>query len=112
MQGAVGPFDRLFEAPRDEMSDSDINVVAKGMPMNGLKRRARSMASIAASGSLRTAWIIPLADQVRAKSNPLSPGTEGPNPALSSEESCERWSPLRPGREQRSRLLAALAGPP
>ena len=33
MQGAVGPFDRLFEAPRDEMSDSDINGVAKGMPI-------------------------------------------------------------------------------
>ena len=24
VQGAVGPFDRLFEAPRGEMSDSDI----------------------------------------------------------------------------------------
>ena len=34
MQGAVGPFDRLFEAPRDEMSDSDISGVAKGgMPI-------------------------------------------------------------------------------
>ena len=30
MQRAVGPFDRLFEAPRDEMSDSDINGVARG----------------------------------------------------------------------------------
>ena len=33
MQGAVDPFDRLFEAPRDEMSDSDINGVARGMPI-------------------------------------------------------------------------------
>jgi len=33
MQGAVDPFDRLFEAPRYEMSDSDINGVARGMPI-------------------------------------------------------------------------------
>jgi hypothetical protein len=30
VQGAVGPFDRLFEAPRGEMSDSHINGVTKG----------------------------------------------------------------------------------
>src|SRR5215468_4642767 len=32
VQNAVDPFDRLFEAPRDEMSDSDINGVARGKP--------------------------------------------------------------------------------
>src|SRR5205814_7191312 len=30
VQGAVGPFDRLFEASRGEMSDSDITGVVKG----------------------------------------------------------------------------------
>jgi len=39
-------------------------------------------------------------------------GTERSNPFRSSEKSCERWSPLRLGREERSRLPAALAGPP
>ena len=42
MQGAVGPFDRLFEAPRDEMSDSDINGVAKGMPIERALELAQS----------------------------------------------------------------------
>ena len=63
VQGAVGPFDRLFEASRGEMSDSDITRVEKVYGSNGLKRRARSMASIAASGWLRHAWILPLAHQ-------------------------------------------------
>ena len=63
VQGAVGPFDRLFEASRGEMSDSDITRVEKVYGSNGLKRRARSMASIAASGWLRRAWIFPLAVQ-------------------------------------------------
>jgi hypothetical protein len=31
MQGAVGPFDRLFKAARGEMSDSEIIGVAKGI---------------------------------------------------------------------------------
>ena len=31
MQGAVGPVDRLFEAPRGEMSDGDSNGVERGM---------------------------------------------------------------------------------
>ena len=48
VQGAVGPFDRLFEAPRGEMSESDINGVAKGIrieraqtarPFDGFDRR-------------------------------------------------------------------------
>jgi len=30
VQGAVGPFDRLFEASRGEMSESDMNCVGKG----------------------------------------------------------------------------------
>ena len=84
MQGAVGPVDRLFEASRNEMSDSDITGVKKVYGSNGLKRRARSMASIAASGWLRIAWIIPLdlapnhggrhpaRQQDRARPGPLS----------------------------------------
>src|SRR5262249_53891439 len=30
VQGAVGPFDRLFESSRNEMSGSDMNCVGKG----------------------------------------------------------------------------------
>ena len=63
VQGAVGPFDRLFEAPRGEMSDSGTIGAGKVNGSNGLKRRARSTASIAASGWLRSAWINPLAIQ-------------------------------------------------
>ena len=47
VQGAVGPFDRLFEAPRGEMSDSDDNGADKGIlertqtvrPFDGFDRR-------------------------------------------------------------------------
>ena len=48
VQGAVGPFDRLFEASRDEMSGSGINGVEKGIrieraqtarPLAGFDRR-------------------------------------------------------------------------
>ena len=63
VQGAVGPFDHLFETSCGAMSDGDIKGVKKVYGSNGLKRRARSRALIAASGWLRTAWIIPLADQ-------------------------------------------------
>ena len=44
----------------------------------------------------------------RIRSSPLETliaprGTDGSNPASSSEESCGRWSPMGLGREQRSR---------
>ena len=48
MQSAVGLLDRLFEAPRDEMSDSDIKGVDEGQrikraqaarPLEGINRR-------------------------------------------------------------------------
>jgi len=48
VQGAVGPFDRLFEAPRGEMSDSDNKDAVKGRrieraqtarPFDGFDRR-------------------------------------------------------------------------
>ena len=63
VQGAIGPFDRLFKAPRGEMSDSDINGVDKGIrieraqtarPFEGFDRRL---------GWLRSAWLPPLAAQ-------------------------------------------------
>jgi len=63
VQGAVGPFNRLFEEPRDEMSDSDIDGVEKGIRIERAQTARRSMASIAASGSLRSAWIPPLITQ-------------------------------------------------
>ena len=63
MQGTVGPFDCLFEAPRREMSERNIKGGEKVYGSNGLKRRARSTASIAASGWLRAVWIFPLASQ-------------------------------------------------
>src|SRR6516164_5909122 len=54
MQGPVGPFDRLFETPRGEMSDSDINDVASieiwidraqaARPFEGCDRRLRLVA--------------------------------------------------------------------
>jgi len=63
VQGAVGPFDRLFETSRREMSESDNIDAEKGIQIERLKRRARSMASIAFSGWLRDMWIWPLASQ-------------------------------------------------
>ena len=33
VQGAVGPFDRLFKTSRGEMSDSDVNGVEKGLSL-------------------------------------------------------------------------------
>ena len=63
VQGPVGPFDRLFEASRGEMSGSDISGVEKGKwieraqtarPFDGFDRRL---------GWLRSAWLPPLAAQ-------------------------------------------------
>jgi hypothetical protein len=45
------------------MSEGHIRGEAKDKRIERLKRRARSMDSIAASGSLRDAWIFPLVDQ-------------------------------------------------
>ena len=54
VQGAVGPFDRLFEASRGEMSDADISGVTKGQrikwaqtacPFNGFDRRVGLVAN-------------------------------------------------------------------
>ena len=63
MQGAVGPVDRLFEAPRGEMSDRNKNGGKKdtgieraqtARPFDGFDRRL---------GWLRSAWLPPLAAQ-------------------------------------------------
>jgi hypothetical protein len=62
VQSAVGPFDHPFEASRGEMRGCDINGVEKGIRIERAQTAARSMASIAASGWLRAAWINPLAD--------------------------------------------------
>jgi hypothetical protein len=90
VQAVIGPLDRVFEASREEMSDRKSDALRKPSGSNGLKRSARSHASIAGLDWLCNAWMLPLAIQALVTLAWARPALW--RSQLSGEEACSNLS--------------------